>query len=83
MSQRIGFIGVGRMGSGMASRLLAAGHSVTVYDPDPAAVAALVARGAAAAASPLAVAEAPPVVMASLPGPAVAKATASAIAACA
>lgn len=80
MSQRIGFIGVGRMGSGMVGRLLAAGHAVTVYDPDSAAVAAAVARGATAAASPRAVAEAAPVVMASLPGPAVARATAEAIA---
>ena len=80
MSQRIGFIGVGRMGSGMVGRLLAAGHAVTVYDPDAAAVAAVVARGATAAASPRAVAEAAPVVMASLPGPAVARATAEAIA---
>jgi 3-hydroxyisobutyrate dehydrogenase len=29
---RIGFIGVGRMGSGMAARLLAAGHDVAVYN---------------------------------------------------
>lgn len=68
------------MGSGMVGRLLAAGHRVTVYDPDPAAVAAVVAHGATAAASPRAVAEAAPVVMASLPGPAVARATAEAIA---
>ncbi len=81
MSERIGFIGIGRMGSGMASRLLAAGHTVTVYDPDAGAVAALVARGAVAADSPLAVAQAAPVVMASLPNPAIVKATVGAIAA--
>jgi len=81
LSERIGFIGVGRMGSGMASRLLAAGHPVTVYDPDVTAVAALVARGAVAADSPLAVAQAAPVVMVSLPTPAIVKATVSAIAA--
>ena len=81
MSERIGFIGIGRMGSGMASRLLAAGHTVTVYDPDASAVAALVARGAVAADTPLAVAESAPVVMASLPNPAIVKATVQAIAA--
>lgn len=81
LSERIGFIGVGRMGSGMASRLLAAGYAVTVYDPDATAVAALVARGAVAADSPLAVAQAAAVVMASLPNPAVVKATVGAIAA--
>ena len=81
LSERIGFIGVGRMGSGMASRLLAAGHPVTVYDPDATAVAALVARGAVAADSPLAVAQAAPVVMVSLPTPAIVKATVSAISA--
>lgn len=81
MSERIGFIGIGRMGSGMASRLLAAGHTVTVYDPDSSAVAALVARGAVAADTPLAVAESAPVVMASLPNPAIVKATVQAIAA--
>jgi len=81
LSERIGFIGIGRMGSGMASRLLAAGHTVTVYDPDASAVAALVARGAVAADTPLAVAESAPVVMASLPNPAIVKATVQAIAA--
>ena len=34
MGEKIAFIGVGRMGSGMAARLLAAGHELTVYDPD-------------------------------------------------
>jgi 3-hydroxyisobutyrate dehydrogenase-like beta-hydroxyacid dehydrogenase len=31
----VGFIGLGRMGSGMAGRLLAAGHTVTVYNRTP------------------------------------------------
>ncbi|MFO1399667.1 MAG: NAD(P)-binding domain-containing protein [Steroidobacteraceae bacterium] len=52
MGEKIGFIGVGRMGSGMVGRLLAAGHTVTVHDPNAAAVAAAVARGARAAGSP-------------------------------
>lgn len=80
MPERIGFIGVGRMGSGMVARLLADGHEVTIHDPDPAAVARLVAKGARAAASAREVAAAAPVVMASLPGPAVAIATARDIA---
>lgn len=32
---KVGFIGLGRMGSGMAKRLLSAGHALAVYDPDP------------------------------------------------
>jgi 3-hydroxyisobutyrate dehydrogenase-like beta-hydroxyacid dehydrogenase len=80
VAERIGFIGVGRMGSGMVARLLAAGHAVTIHDPDPAAVAAATARGAVAAGSAAAVAAAAPIVMASLPGPAVARATAQALA---
>ena len=81
MAEKIGFIGVGRMGTGMVSRLLAAGHQVIVHDPDPRAVAAIVAKGAIAAASAAEVATSAPIVMASVPTPAVAKATAEAIAA--
>jgi 3-hydroxyisobutyrate dehydrogenase-like beta-hydroxyacid dehydrogenase len=33
---RIGFIGLGQMGSGMAGRLIAAGHEVSVYNRSPA-----------------------------------------------
>jgi len=80
MGERIGFIGIGRMGSGMVGRLLAAGHQVMVHDPSPAAVAAAVAKGAIAARSAAAVAAAVPIVMASVPTPAIARATAEAIA---
>jgi 3-hydroxyisobutyrate dehydrogenase-like beta-hydroxyacid dehydrogenase len=69
--ERIGFLGVGRMGSGMVGRLLAAGHPVTVHDPDAAAVARLVARGATAAGTLAELAAAAPIVMASLPSPAI------------
>ena len=31
----VGFIGLGNMGSGMASNLLKAGHAVTVYNRSP------------------------------------------------
>jgi 3-hydroxyisobutyrate dehydrogenase-like beta-hydroxyacid dehydrogenase len=68
------------MGSGMVARLAAAGHAVTVYDPDPAAVAAASARGAVAAGSAAAVAAAAPIIMASLPSPAIARSTAQTIA---
>lgn len=45
---KIGFIGLGHMGSGMAMNLLKAGHDVTVYNRTPAKAQALVARGARA-----------------------------------
>ena len=47
----IGFIGVGNMGAPMARNLIEAGHSVSVHDVAPGAVAALVADGARPATS--------------------------------
>lgn len=47
----ITFIGLGNMGSPMASNLIKAGHSVTVFDLFPAAVETLVAQGAKTADS--------------------------------
>jgi 3-hydroxyisobutyrate dehydrogenase-like beta-hydroxyacid dehydrogenase len=46
---KTGFIGLGRMGAGMAANLVAAGHEVTVYNRSPAKAEALVSRGARAA----------------------------------
>jgi 3-hydroxyisobutyrate dehydrogenase-like beta-hydroxyacid dehydrogenase len=46
----VGFIGLGRMGAGMAANLLKAGHHVTVYNRTPEKAAALVAQGAKATA---------------------------------
>ncbi len=46
----VGFIGLGRMGAGMAANLLKAGHHVTVYNRTPEKAAALIAQGAKAAA---------------------------------
>ncbi|MGE5241177.1 MAG: NAD(P)-dependent oxidoreductase [Bacteroidota bacterium] len=46
----VGFIGLGRMGSGMAANLLKAGHQVTVYNRTADKAAALTAQGAKAAA---------------------------------
>ena len=49
---RIGFIGLGRMGSAMAENLLKAGHEVTVYNRSPAKAEALTAKGARVAKTP-------------------------------
>jgi lactate dehydrogenase-like 2-hydroxyacid dehydrogenase len=46
---RLAFIGCGAMGAPIAERLIDAGHSLRVYDPDPQATAPLVERGAVAA----------------------------------
>ncbi|MCS2608059.1 NAD(P)-dependent oxidoreductase [Halomonas dongshanensis] len=44
--ERIGFIGLGLMGGYMAANILGANYSLKVFDPNPAAVDALVAKGA-------------------------------------
>jgi 3-hydroxyisobutyrate dehydrogenase-like beta-hydroxyacid dehydrogenase len=49
---KIGFIGLGRMGHGVAENLLKAGHDVTVWNRSQEPVQALVAKGARAAAKP-------------------------------
>lgn len=43
---KIGFIGLGQMGSGMATNLLAAGHEVTVYNRSPGKAEVLAGKGA-------------------------------------
>lgn len=45
---RIGFIGLGNMGSGMAANLLSAGHDVVAFNRSPDKAAALTERGATA-----------------------------------
>jgi 3-hydroxyisobutyrate dehydrogenase-like beta-hydroxyacid dehydrogenase len=47
----VGFIGLGRMGAGMASNLVKAGHVVTVYNRTPAKSEPLVSQGATPASS--------------------------------
>ncbi len=47
----VGMIGLGRMGSNMAQRLLRGGHSVVAYDPVQAALTTAVAQGATPAAT--------------------------------
>lgn len=69
MGEHIGFIGLGRMGSRMAARLLDAGHTLTVHDVSTAAVDALAQRGAQAAQNAAQVASAAELVFASLPSP--------------
>ncbi len=71
MSERIAFIGVGRMGGRMAKRLLDTGHAVTLYDPSAEAVAALVERGGRAASSPAEAARGAAFVLCSVPNPAI------------
>jgi 3-hydroxyisobutyrate dehydrogenase-like beta-hydroxyacid dehydrogenase len=66
---KIGFIGVGRMGLPMASRLLAAGHRLVAYDVQGHAQGAIAAKGAETAASPADVASRAEIVLASLPMP--------------
>jgi 3-hydroxyisobutyrate dehydrogenase-like beta-hydroxyacid dehydrogenase len=48
---KVGFVGLGRMGQGMARRLLDAGHTLTVFDQFPAQATTLGAAGAHVAAS--------------------------------
>lgn len=64
----IGFIGLGKMGAGMA-RNLSARFTVTVYDTRPEAVKELVTAGARAAGSAAGAAEGADIVVTMLPGP--------------
>lgn len=66
---KVAFIGVGRMGSRMAFRLLDAGHEVRVFDPSPEAVAAVVEKGGVAASSPADASTDCAFVLSSLPTP--------------
>lgn len=66
---RIGLIGLGNMGAGMARNIRAAGFDLTVYDVREEAMAALERVGASRGPSPAAVARAVDVVLTSLPGP--------------
>src|SRR5271169_2603454 len=47
---KVGFIGLGQMGSGMAANVLKAGHKVSLYNRSPGKTAKLVALGAHAPA---------------------------------
>ena len=80
MGEKIAFIGVGRMGSSMVARLIAAGHELTIYDPVASAMAPAAALGARVATSAADAAASSAVAMASVPGPADARETARLIA---
>ena len=72
----LGFVGVGRMGGPMASRLLDAGHSLVIFDTNAAVMKPLADRGATIAASPAEVASKAEIVFLSLPTPPVLQAVA-------
>ena len=67
---KIGFIGLGMMGAGMASNLQKAGHELVVHDLSRQAASRHLNAGATWAESPRAVAEAADLVFTSLPAPA-------------
>lgn len=64
---KVGFIGLGRMGQGMAGRILAAGHDLLVSDPMPGQTASLEEQGAVAVDSPAAATQDRDVVISMLP----------------
>jgi 3-hydroxyisobutyrate dehydrogenase len=66
---KIGFIGLGKIGFGMAANILKAGHSLTVYDIKREATEPLLKVGAAWADTPKDVAVASEMIFTSLPGP--------------
>ncbi len=65
--KRIGFVGLGLMGSGMARNLLAAGFPLVGYDLDEAKVRAIVDAGGGRVARPEALPAEVDVIMTSLP----------------
>nr|WP_255164204.1 NAD(P)-binding domain-containing protein [Bordetella genomosp. 6] len=67
--KHLGFVGIGRMGTPIAERLLEAGYTLTVYDTQAPALQALAAKGAHIADSPKAVADRAETVLVSLPTP--------------
>lgn len=66
---KVGFIGLGVMGAPMALNILKGGHTLTVYDRSPEAIARLVQAGAKAAATPKEVGAASDFVVTMLPEP--------------
>lgn len=70
---RIGFIGLGLMGGGMAMNILKKHGQLAVCDPDERALAPLLAAGATRMASPRALGEVSDIVLTSLPSPAISR----------
>ncbi len=69
MIKKVGFIGLGTMGKGMATNLLNAGFEMCVYDVNPEAIKSFETAGAKVAATPREVARFADVVMTMLPEP--------------
>ena len=69
MKQKIGFMGLGIMGSAMSANLLKAGYPVTVYNRSPEKAEPLVKQGAGLAPSPEGLARAADIVIAMVTGP--------------
>ena len=66
---KVGFIGLGTMGGGMASNLMAGGHSLVINDVLPKVAEPFLSQGALWVDSPVEVAEKCEVIFLSLPGP--------------
>ena len=66
---KVGFIGIGRMGSNMARYILEAGYDLTVHDLRQEVTTPLLEKGAKWADTPKAVAETCDIMFSSLPGP--------------
>jgi 3-hydroxyisobutyrate dehydrogenase-like beta-hydroxyacid dehydrogenase len=64
---KVGFVGLGRMGQGMAGRILDAGHDLLVSDPTPGQTDQLVSGGAVSVDSPAAATAGRDVVISMLP----------------
>jgi 3-hydroxyisobutyrate dehydrogenase-like beta-hydroxyacid dehydrogenase len=69
MAERIGFVGVGKMGLPMSHRLIDAGYSLVIYDIDEAPLVELAERGAERAGSAAEVGDKVEIVFVSLPTP--------------
>src|SRR5690242_213361 len=66
---QVGFVGLGKMGQPMTRRLLAAGHTVHVFNRSQPAIDALAKDGATPASSAAEVAQRAEVIMTALPTP--------------
>jgi len=69
MKEKVGFMGLGIMGTAMAANVLKAGYPLMVYNRTPARAAPLVQLGAEVALSPRALAQAANVIIAMVTGP--------------
>jgi len=69
MTETVGFIGLGQMGSRMAARLVGSDHALSVFDLDRSAVDKLTASGAISQTSPKVIGDTCEIVLCSLPRP--------------